>query len=32
LIEFSVKEALGGAAELHFEPEGFRALLFVPLG
>lgn len=32
LIEFSVKESLAGTAELHFEPEGFRALFSVPIG
>lgn len=32
LIEFSVKQNLGGTAELHFAPERFRAIFSVPIG
>lgn len=32
LIEFSAKHELDGTAELHFEPEGFRASFSVPIG
>jgi two-component sensor histidine kinase len=32
LINFSVKQDLGGTAELHFEPQGFRAMFSVPIG
>lgn len=32
LIEFSVKQDLGGTAETHFEPEGFRGIFSVPIG
>jgi two-component sensor histidine kinase len=32
LIEFSVKEDLGGTAELHFPPEGFKCSISVPIG
>ncbi len=32
LIKFSIKQALGGTVETHFEPEGFRGVFNVPIG